>query len=163
MSFQSFQITALPRARFAPLFALTDAALAKRAIHRVTAEADHGYPCRISLEDARAGETLLLLNYQHLDIASPYAARHAIYLRETAPEARPAPGDIPPALSCRMLSLRGFDEAGMMQAAELAQGGDCGPILTALLARPDIAFVDLHNAAPGCFAARAYPCEATGH
>ncbi len=62
-----------------------------------------------------------------------------------------------------MLSLRGFGEAGMMQAAELAQGGDCGPILTALLARPDIAFVDLHNAAPGCFAARAHPCEPMGH
>ncbi|MFU1479437.1 DUF1203 domain-containing protein [Roseovarius sp. C7] len=157
-----FQITALPRARFAPLFALSDTELAEQTIHRITADTDHGYPCRISLTDARAGETLLLLNYRHLDIASPFAASHAIYLRETAAEAHPPPGELPQALASRHLSLRGFDAEGLLQAAELAPGRDCTEALTAMVTRADIAFVDLHYAAPGCFAARAYP-DRSGH
>jgi hypothetical protein len=151
----TFQISALSETPFASLFDLTDDALKDRAIVRVTASADTGYPCRVSLEDAKRGEELLLLNYAHLDVASPYAARHAIYVRKSATRAFPAPGDIPPALRTRLLSVRGFDATGMMVDADVVDGSGAATRLTAMFADPAIAHIDIHNAKQGCFAARA--------
>lgn len=151
----TFQIQALPRAPFAALFPLDDAALAARHIRRVTADAAPGYPCRIGLRDAEIGETLLLLNYRHLDVASPYTATHAIYVSETAEQAQPAPGEVPDVLARRLLSVRGFDAGGYMVEADITPGTELAEALDALLAHPKIAFVDIHNAKRGCFAARA--------
>src|SRR3546814_13392189 len=55
---------------FAALFALDDAALAARNARRVTATADRGFPCRVSLADARAGEQLILLHHISHDVAT---------------------------------------------------------------------------------------------
>src|SRR3546814_6946529 len=57
----TYAITGLSPEPFAPLFEMSDAELAARGARRVTADADRGFPCRISLEDARAGEELILL------------------------------------------------------------------------------------------------------
>ena len=46
--------------QFRPLFSLDEAGLAARGMVRVTANAKPGFPCRVSLEDAEPGETLLL-------------------------------------------------------------------------------------------------------
>ena len=54
----SFVIHGLSPDTFRPLFALDDGALAARNIRRVVADADRGFPCRVTLEDARQGETL---------------------------------------------------------------------------------------------------------
>src|SRR3546814_19640898 len=59
----TYAITGLDPQPFAPLFAMTDADLAARGARRVTANADRGFPCRISLADARAGEELILLHH----------------------------------------------------------------------------------------------------
>ena len=63
----SFVIHGLSPDTFRPLFALDDGALAARNIRRVVADADRGFPCRVTLEDARQGETLLLLPFLHLE------------------------------------------------------------------------------------------------
>ena len=57
----SFQITGLPASLFTPLFALGDDQLAARGVVRMVADKQPGFPCRVSLEDAEPGETLLLL------------------------------------------------------------------------------------------------------
>ena len=61
-----FQIHALPKAQFEDLFDLHDVELERRGMLRVTADSEPGYPCRVSLQDAKVGEELILLNYQHL-------------------------------------------------------------------------------------------------
>ena len=76
----SYRITGLDREPFAALFDMDDAALAEQGAVRVTAGADKGWPCRISLEDAKAGEDLILLNYVSHDVATPYRSAYAIYL-----------------------------------------------------------------------------------
>ena len=68
----SFQIKGLPVASFAHLFDMSDAELAVRQAVRVTADRHPGFPCRVSLRDARAGESLLLVNYEHLPVATPF-------------------------------------------------------------------------------------------
>src|SRR5271157_3244659 len=42
----------------------------------------YNYPCRVSLTDSREGDELLLINYEHHDVHSPYRMRFAIYVRK---------------------------------------------------------------------------------
>src|SRR5579871_2789509 len=100
----SFRISGLPRAAFTDLFDLPEAELSARGIVRHTADVSPGFPCRVSLEDAEPGETLLLLNYEHLSVASPYRSRYAIYVREHAKEASLEVNEVPPVLRRRLLS-----------------------------------------------------------
>ena len=77
-------VSGLPLAPFQPLFGLDESELSVRGIARMTADTKPGYPCRITLEDAEPGETLLLLNWRHLDTDSPYRSDGPIFLRESA-------------------------------------------------------------------------------
>lgn len=149
----TFRITALDPSAFADFFALGDAALATRGARRVVADASPGYPCRVSLEDAEIGETLILANHTHLAGDTPYAGAHAVYIRENAIRAEPRPGDVPDVLRRRLLSVRAYDAGQMMVDADVVDGEALAPHLDALFARPEISFVHLHNARPGCFAA----------
>jgi hypothetical protein len=150
----NFQVSGLNYAEFAPLFAMTDAQLAERHIVRRIVDERPGFPCRVSLEDALPGETVLLLNYEHLALASPYRSQHAIYVRENAKRANPARNEIPQVMEIRLLSLRAFDRAGMMLEADVVEGRNAAPVIHRMLANSGVEFVHAHNAKAGCFAAR---------
>jgi len=149
-TFMTYRIEGLDPARFAD----TDALLAEGAI-RMRAESAGGYPCRVTLEDAAPGESVLLLNHVSADVATPFRATHAIFVREGATSA-PRFDDIAPAyLERRTISLRGFDRAGMIRAASVAAPGGADVGIRGLLEDEEIDYVDVHNAAWGCFLARA--------
>ena len=135
-------------------FADTDALIAAGAI-RVTADQPNAFPCRITLEDAAPGEQLLLLNHVSADVATPFRASHAIYIREGANEAPRYVDAVPPFIARRTVSLRGFDDAGMIRAAILAQIGEADAGIRHLLENEEVIHVDIHAAAWGCFLARA--------
>jgi hypothetical protein len=150
----SFIVSALPVAPFQPLFALSDAELAGRGIVRRTADGP-GSPCRVTLADAEAGETVLLLNYEHQPADTPFRSRHAIFVREGASDTAFGPGEIPPAFSARkFLSLRAFDESGMMVDADLVLTAELDAAIPRLLADPQVAYLHAHYAGAGCYAAR---------
>jgi hypothetical protein len=113
-----------------------------------------GYPCRITLDDAEPGETLLLLNHAHHAAATPYRAAGPIFVREGARETFDAVGAPPPALARRTLSLRAYDAAGMMLDADLVEGREADGLLERLFRDPAVAYVHAHYARRGCFAAR---------
>ena len=74
----SFRITGLPAERFAHLFALSDQELAAQgAVRRIADGRMPGYPCRVSLTDSQAGDDLILVNYEHHGVDSPYRMRFA--------------------------------------------------------------------------------------
>jgi len=151
----SFTITGLPVDAFRPLFGLSDEALAERGVLRRTADADQGFPCRLSLADAKAGDTLLLLNYTHQPADTPFRASHAIFVNETVGETARYVDEVAPALAARQwISLRAFDDAGMMVDAEVAPGADLAPAIERLLALPGVAYLHAHYAGMGCYAAR---------
>ena len=108
----TYMIKGLPRDRFADLFALSDAELAERGARRIVADSDFGFPCRVSLEDAAAGEALILLNHVSNDVDGPYRAAHAILVRETAQESPWLVDSTPPVFARRTLSLRAFAADG---------------------------------------------------
>ena len=149
----TYLIEGLSPDRFAPLFALDDAGLAAINARRVTATADRGFPCRISLEDAKAGEELILIHHTSHDVATPYRSAYAIYVRPgvTAAAYR---DDVPPVFEGRSLALRAFDAEGMLQTARLAGPGEVDGAIRDLFADAAIASSDGQNAAQGCFAAR---------
>jgi hypothetical protein len=150
----SFHITGLPLSHFAPLFALTDPQLAARDAVRVVSDGRSGYPCRVSLQDAQTGESLILLNYEHLAVASPYRSRHAIYVREVATEAALDADEVPALFRSRLLSLRAFDAKGMMITADVTPGTAIENVIEQMFANDATEYLHVHYAKPGCYAAR---------
>jgi hypothetical protein len=149
----TYSIGGLNPDHFVPLFAMSDAELGERNARRVTATADRGFPCRISLDDARTGEELILLHHTSHDVATPYRSAYAIYVRPGVGAAnyRDEP---PPVFAGRPIALRAFDMDGMLQTARLAGPGEADAAIRDLFADASIAYIDAHNAAHGCFAAR---------
>lgn len=150
----TYRIAGLSPERFRPLFALSDDQLADLGVIRVRADAKPGFPCRITLEDAEPGETLLLLNHQDHAVATPYRSAYAIYVRENADAAARLEDALPPVFANRPIALRAFDARGMLRGASLALAGDADARIRELFERPEIAYIHAHNAAHGCFAAR---------
>ncbi|QNK02079.1 DUF1203 domain-containing protein [Dyella telluris] len=148
-----FRISGLPAEPFAELFALSDEALAERRAVRVIADTAHGYPCRISLTDAQAGQALILLNYEHQPANSPFRSTHAIYIRQ-GEEQFDRVDEVPEQLRRRLLSVRGFDAQGMLRDADVAQGTALEPLIERLFADEKVAYLHIHMARPGCYAAR---------
>jgi hypothetical protein len=147
------RIAGLDPAPFAPLWAMGDAELAAAGARRVAADADRGFPCRVSLADARTGETLMLVHHVHHDVAGPYRSAFAIFVREDAVQAT-YEDCCPPCFAGRTLSLRGFDGEGALAEARLAAPDEADLAIRTLLSNPAIAYINAHNAAAGCFAAR---------
>jgi len=145
-----FRIRGLPAEEFAPLFALSDEALkARGAVRRI---ADGPRPCRVSLTDAKPGDELILVNYEHHAVASPYRMRFAIYVR-AGEKTFDAVDTVPEQLRKRTLAVRGFDAAGMMTGWELIEGTDLEAAIERQFAGP-ASYLHVHFAAPGCYAAR---------
>jgi hypothetical protein len=150
----SFRITGLPAEDFAHLFALSDQELAARGAVRRNADArTPGYPCRVSLTDSRPGDEMLLVNYEHHPVRSPYRMRFAVYVRK-GEETYDAIDEVPEQLRIRTLAVRAFDADAMMVGWELIDGHQLEAAVERLFADPRAAYLHVHYAAPGCYAAR---------
>ncbi len=147
----SFRITGLPAENFDHLFALDDAELA--ALGAVRRTATHPAPCRISLTDAAPGDEVILVNYEHHPVDSPYRMRFAIWVRQ-GEKTYDKVDEVPEQLRKRTLAARAFDQDGMMAGWEMVEGTELESAIERLLAEPRAAYLHVHYAAPGCYAAR---------
>jgi hypothetical protein len=150
----AYRIQGLDPMPFRPLFLLSEAELSRSGARRVIADSRPGFPCRSTLEDAEPGERLLLVHHVSHDVTTPFRSAFAIYVREVADAAACYIDAVPPVFEGRTLSLRGFDEEGMLRGAVLAPPGEADAAIRDMFASPRIAVIHAHNAAPGCFAAR---------
>ncbi len=150
----SFQLLGLLPEPFAPLFALSAEQLAASGILRVTADSKPGYPCRISLQDAEPGQELLLLPYEHQPAASPYRASGPIYVRAGSQPWNLRPGEVPPYVTLRHISVRAYDANHMMVAAELCPGDAVAAEIQRQFSNPLVSYLHLHNAKRGCYSCR---------
>ena len=147
----SFRITGLPAENFDHLFTLSDEELREQGA--VRRKAPGAVPCRISLTDATPGEEVILTNYEHHAVDSPYRMRFAIYVRK-GEKTYDEVDEVPEQLRARTLAARAFDKNGMMVARELVEGTALEGAIERLFAEPGAAYLHLHYAAPGCYAAR---------
>lgn len=110
-------------------------------------------PCRRCLRDATPGEEVFLTSHDPFDADSPYRCSSPIFVhvRDCSAYAGTA---IPEQLRIRLLSVRSFDEHAMMLDADIVDGAELGAALERMFADPNADVVHVHNARPGCFAAR---------
>lgn len=151
----TFRISGLPIAPFEPLFRLSDAELSAQGARRYTAEPGSGMPCRVSLQDAEPGETVLLTPYPHQpSAASPYRASGPVFVRESARDTFDRVNDVPKQLRDRLLSVRAYSRDDCILDADVVAGTELEPLIDRLFARSDTAYLHAHFARYGCYACR---------
>jgi hypothetical protein len=151
----SFRISSLPVEPFTPLFGLSDGELLQHGARRAIADEKPGFPCRVTLADAEKGETLILLNYQHLaEESSPYRAKGPIFVRESATASVALVDEVPDYLARRILSVRAYDRDGMMLDADVVEGKVLAPVIARLFEMEGVDYLHAHFAKRGCYAAR---------
>ena len=149
-----FQISALNIDQFSHLFGQDRETLAKQGVQRIVVDSNPGFPCRVSLRDAEVGEKVLLMNYEHQPMPTPFRSSHAIFVRESASQAIPNRNEIPEMFRHRLLSVRAFDESAMMIDADVIDGERLESLLEHMLANKSTDILHIHNAKLGCYAAR---------
>jgi hypothetical protein len=108
----------------------------------------------VSLQDAAAGDEVILTNFIHLPSESPYRSTHAIYVRRAATTAASYSDSLPETLRNRLLSIRAFDAEDMLVSADVVEGGQAEVVIARFFQDPAIAFLHVHFAKPGCYACR---------
>jgi hypothetical protein len=149
-----YKVTGLSAEPFRNLYGKTEAELAQFGVIRLTVDQDPGFPDRIEMRDARLGESVLLLNHVCQPASSPFRASHAIYVREGAEETYASVNQIPPVMLYRLLSLRAYDDAGMMLDADVVDGRYAAGLVEKLFADPQVSYIHAHNAKRGCYSGR---------
>jgi hypothetical protein len=150
----NFRIQALPSAQFALYFDLSAQELQRRGALLRSVDKRPGFPCRVSLIDALVGEKVLLINYEHHSGPTPFRSSHAIYARQNAEQAHCEVGEIPELFRSRLMSVRGFDREGMLIDADVIDGGQVESAIERMFKTEVAAYLHLHFAKPGCYAAR---------
>ena len=135
---------------------LSDQELQKhRAVRRIV-DKKPGFPCRISLVDAEIGESVLLLNFEHLPGLSPYRSVGPIFVRESTTETYSKTNKIPKVLrvSGRLLSVRAYDDEDLLVGAAVIESAEIDRSIQEFFADACVAYIHVHNARPGCYACR---------
>ncbi|WP_222937550.1 DUF1203 domain-containing protein [Spartinivicinus ruber] len=130
---------------------LTDAELIESNAKWMEVDLKPGYPCRVSLEDADIGERILAINYCHHSVDTPYKASGPIFVRENALTANLSINEVPMMLRHRLLSLRAYNDQGMMVDAHITEGVNLDTTINEVFIEPCIEYIQIHNAKPGCF------------
>lgn len=154
----SFLIHGLDPQLFARAFTLSDAELAATGGLRRVADSAPGYPCRVSLEDAAVGDELVLVHYEHHAVAGPYRASGPVYARRAA-TAKVVLDRVPDLLARRLVSVRAYDDGGLLVHADVLDGRELAAALDKTLGQRATAYVHVHYAKPGCYAARVTRAE----
>jgi hypothetical protein len=150
----NFRIVGLPQAQFEPLFSLDDNELAQKGARRLIVDAKPGFPCRVSLQDAEIGERVILVPFVHHDVESPYRASGAIFVRETAKQIELTPNEIPDVVASRVISVRAYNDQGMMVNAAVTPGKELKSPIEKFFGDATISYLHLHNAGAGCYSCR---------
>jgi hypothetical protein len=126
-----------------------------RVVRRI-ADEKPGFPCRVSLVDAEIGESVLLLNFEHLPGLSPYRSVGPIFVRESATETYSRTNEIPEVLRVpgRLLSVRAYDDKDMLVAAAVIEIAEIDRSIQEFFVDTRVAYLHVHNARPGCYSCR---------
>lgn len=147
----NFKLEALHHSNFNYLNDLSESELSEHNIKKIKADKFPGFPCRVTLEDAAIGETVYLLNYDFHNVNSPYRANGPVFVRAHQVIKTYEINEIPIMFNHRLLSVRGYNKEAMMIAADVSEGKLLKEKLSQMLENPEIEYIHLHNAKPGCY------------
>lgn len=146
-----FQIIPLASSLFKTYFKMSALELQRAGAYTFKSDEYPCYPCRVSLEDAKVGEIVLALEFEHHTVHGPFRSSGPIFVRSNASEAKFKKNEIPGMLSHRLLSVRGYNIKGIMIAAETTPGSDLENILSQQFQNENVEYIHIHNSSPGCF------------
>ena len=155
ITMSSFQISALQPDLFNGLFNLDPLSLAAREMTVSIADGTQSHPCRISLIDAKVGEEVLLLPYQHQSASTPYRSSGPIFVRRGAVQACLEPNTLPEGMFNRLMSLRAYNASHRIVLAEVCEGDDIARWLHRAFEDASVAYIHMHFARYGCYFCRA--------
>ena len=149
-----FKILALDDKEFESYFNLSDSELEKIGGKRMIVDENPGFPCRVSLEDAKIGEEVILVPYEFHKTEGPYQAKGPIFIRKGVKTSELESNEIPGMLNHRLLSFRGYDKNGLMKTAITEKGDKTKDVIEKIFKSDEIEYIQIHNSSPGC-----YNCE----
>jgi len=117
----------------------------------ITVDTEPGYPCRVSLSDAKVGERVLAVCFSHHNVNSPYKASGPIFVREKASIVKLGINEIPKMLRYRLLSIRAYSSQKLMIGAGVVQGKELEAAIDSQFQNSEVEYIHIHNASPGCF------------
>jgi hypothetical protein len=116
-----------------------------------------GLPCRHCLGDIGAGDDYLILAHRPFSGLQPYAETGPIFLHADACERHPETAEPPEAFLERpQMMLRGYDadERIVYGTGAIVPTDHLASVASALLDRPEVAFVHIRSATNNCFQCR---------
>ena len=141
----------------ADLFRRTGRDEAGNHVRRVVAVAGGSYPCRHCLQQAEAGQALLLGSYNLPRPKGIYWSPSPIFVHEAACPRAETTNDVAPIVRANALvSVRAYDAADqcVYDLGEVCAGRDVDGPLERALADARTEFVNVHTARPGCLLVR---------
>lgn len=150
----SFQLVGIDHTQFEPLFELSDEQLSNVGAERHIATKSPGFPCRVSLDDAKEGEELVLVPFVHQPAASPYHASGPIFVRRGVKQRMLGVDELTNYVTSRLMSVRAYDAEHMIIDASVCEGTAVRAEIERLLSNRLVAYIHLHNAKRGCFSCR---------
>jgi hypothetical protein len=149
-----FKILALDDNEFESYFNLSDYELEKIGGKRMIVDENPGFPCRVSLEDAKIGEEVILIPFEFHKTEGPYQAKGPIFIRKGVKTNELKTNEVPVMLNHRLLSFRGYDKNGLMKTAITEKGDKTKDVIEKIFDIDEIEYIQIHNSSPGC-----YNCE----
>ena len=119
-------------------------------------DSDPGCPCRVSLADAKVGERVLVLAFDHHDVDSPYRASGPIIVRQDSVTIKPDVNEVPKMFRHRLLSIRAYDMSHMMIDAQVVAGTELELVIENQFSDSAVGYIHVHNANRGCFDCAVY-------
>ena len=97
---------------------------------------------------------MLLVSYNPFLGDSPYSGEGPIFVHARDCTRFPGSDQVPDQLSRRLLSVRAYDGEHMLTGAEVIDGSRLEEVVDVLFDDSRAEYIHVHNAKPGCFAAR---------
>ncbi len=146
----NFKISGIENS-FNNLFQLNEEERSQKGAVKMIVDQHPGFPCRVSLQDAAIGEEVILFPYQHHKTSSPYQSSGPVFVRKNAQSPDLLVNEIPVMLLHRLLSLRVYDNNGMMIDAKTIEGKLLKPEIAIIFSNELASYIQVHNASPGCY------------
>ena len=112
---------------------------------------DEPAPCRVCLRRSNAGERLILFAYRPFESSGPYAEVGPVFIHADACQPYSEQDRFPEDYVERTLTMRGYNDRGTIQTAELSVPGAPEASLAHLFADERVRFVHVRNPTWGCY------------
>jgi hypothetical protein len=120
----------------------------------VVADDQPGFPCRHCLRDAEIGDEMILFTHAPLPARGAYWSAGPVFVHAAGCPRYAEVDRLPELVLGRLLSIRAYDRRQRIVEGELVPGADAMPVITSLLARPEVDHLLVHFARLGCYAFR---------